>query len=153
MGRAVKVVVNALQYKQNSSGIGVMLRELFGRYVRMTTRHCQIILPQDGPDFPAEPEIIRAPWDHGQNLRRMFFQTFLLGQKYCRDAVLLTSDSKVPFFLPKNCFLIPIITDLAVYRLKETYQFSVCSGGACNTGMSAVGQICFSPYLNLPSRK
>jgi len=120
----MKVVINALQYKQNSSGIGVMLRELFGAYTRLTGRRCQIIVPRDGPGFPADGEIVRAPWSHGQHLGRMFFQTFLLGRTYCRDAVLLTTDSKVPFLLPKSCVLLPIVTDLAVYRLKETYQLS-----------------------------
>lgn len=122
----MKVVINALQYKQNSSGIGVMIRELFGPYTKITERYCQVILPKDGPDFPvgADTEVIHAPWSYNQKLRRMFFQTFQLGRKYCRDAVLLTTDSKVPFFLPKSCFLVPLVTDLAVYRLKETYQLS-----------------------------
>lgn len=122
----MKVVINALQYKQNSSGIGVMIRELFGSYTWITSRRCQVILPKDGPDFPAGPgiEIVRVPWSYNQKLRRMFFQTFQLGRKYCRNAVLLTTDSKVPFFLPKSCFLVPLVTDLAVYRLKETYQLS-----------------------------
>ena len=48
----MKVVINALQYKQNSSGIGVMIRELFGSYTRITSRHCQVVLPADSPDFP-----------------------------------------------------------------------------------------------------
>ena len=122
----MKVVINALQYKQNSSGIGVMIRELFGAYVQLMPRHCQVVLSRDAPDFPAGPgtEVIRAPWSYGQKLRRIFFQTFQLGRKYCKNAILLTTDSKVPLFLPKDCFVIPIITDLAVYRLRETYQLS-----------------------------
>ncbi len=122
----MKIVINALQYKQNSSGIGVMIRELFGRYSQITLRRCQVVLSEDSPDFPARPgtEVIHAPCSYGQKLRRIFFQTFQLGKKYCKDAILLTTDSKIPFFLPKNCFVIPIITDLAVYRLKETYQLS-----------------------------
>lgn len=122
----MKVVINALQYKQNSSGIGVMIRELFGSYTKLTPRHCQLVLPRDGPDFPAGPdtEVIRAPWSYGQKLRRIFFQTFQFGKKYCKDVILLTTDSKIPFFLPKDCFVVPVITDLAVYRLKETYQLS-----------------------------
>lgn len=122
----MKVVINALQYKENSSGIGVMIRELFGPYTKITKRRCQVMLPKNSPDFPvgADTEVIHAPWSYEQKLRRMFFQTFRLGRKYCRDAVLLTTDSKIPFFLPRTCFVIPIITDLAVYRLKETYQLS-----------------------------
>lgn len=122
----MKVVINALQYKPNSSGIGVMIRELFGAYTQIASCHCQVVLPRDSPDFPtgSNVEMIRTPWSYDQKLRRILFQTFQLGRKYCRDAVLLTTDSKVPFFLPKSCFLVSLVTDLAVYRLKETYQLS-----------------------------
>ncbi len=122
----MKVVINALQYKQNNSGIGILLRDLFGPYTWVTRRQCQVVLPHDSPDFPASPaaEVIRVPWSHGQYLRRIFFQTVQLGRKYCKNAILLTTDSKVPFFLPKSCFLVPLVTDLAVYRLRETYQLS-----------------------------
>lgn len=122
----MKVVINALQYKKNSSGIGTMLRELFGPYTEITSRPCEIILPHDAPEFPAaqSAERIRMPWDHRQHIRRMFFQTFQLGRKYCKNAILLTTDSKAPFFLPKSCILVPLITDLAVYRHRETYQLS-----------------------------
>lgn len=54
----------------------------------------------------------------------MLFQTVQLGQKYCQNAVLLTTDSKTPFFLPKSCKLVPLVTDLAVYRMPEVYQRS-----------------------------
>ncbi len=127
MGRGVMdVVINALQYKKNSSGIGIMLRELFGAYSGLARRQCRIVLPADGPDFPAGPgaEVVRVPWSHGQGLGRMFFQTFQLGRRYCKDAVLLATDSKAPLILPPNCILIPLVTDLAVYRLKEAYQLS-----------------------------
>ena len=122
----MKVVINALQYKQNSSGIGILLRDLFGPYTWVTRRQCQVILPHDSPDFPTSPaaEVVRIPWARGQHLRRMFFQTVHLGRKYCQKAILLTTDSKVPFFLPKSCVLVPLVTDLAVYRLRETYQLS-----------------------------
>lgn len=122
----MKIVINALQYKPNSSGIGVMLRDLFGLYTRMTKWPCQIILSHDGPELPTGEgtEIIRCPWKHGQGLRRVFFQTFQLGRKFCRDAILLTTDSKTPFFLPRSCMLVPLITDLAVFCLPEAYQRS-----------------------------
>ena len=122
----MKVVVNALQYKPNNSGIGVMIRELFGPYTHITARKCQVVLSKDSPAFPAKEgtELIRSPWDNGQGLRRMFFQSFQMGRWYCHDAVLLTTDSKTPFFLPKSCVLVPLVTDLAVYRLPEAYQRS-----------------------------
>ena len=78
-----KIVINALQYKANSSGIGVMIRELFGRYAKLTDRHCQVILPQDAPDLPVgeKTELVHIPSEHGQGLRRIFFQTFQMGRK------------------------------------------------------------------------
>lgn len=121
-----KIVINALAYKQNSSGIGVMIRELFEPYTGITERPCRVLLPNDGPPFcgGALTENVRIPYRHGQGLRRMFFQTFQMGRKHCGDAVLLTTDSKVPFFLPKSCTVLPLITDLAVFRMPEAYRFS-----------------------------
>lgn len=121
-----KIVINALAYKQNSSGIGVMIRELFEPYTQNTHRFCQVLLPNDGPPFNGgnETETIRIPYKHEQGMKRIFFQTFQMGRQYCKDTVLLTTDSKVPFFLPKSCTLIPLITDLAVFRMPEAYQAS-----------------------------
>ena len=122
----MNIVINALAYKKNSSGIGVMIRDLYGAYASVARRKCQFVMPYDSPELPAvgESEIVRIPWSHRHNLRRLFFQAFELGRRYCRDAVLLTTDSKCPFFLPKSCVLIPLITDLAVYRMPEAYQRS-----------------------------
>lgn len=122
----MKTVINALQYKPNSSGIGVMIRNLFGAYAAITKQPCIAILAQNSPEFPAREDtvLIRSRWRHGQGLRRMMFQTFQMGQRYCKDSVLLTNDSKTPFFLPRTCKLVPVVTDLAVYRLPEAYQLS-----------------------------
>ena len=121
-----KLVVNALTYKKNNSGIGVMLRELCGAYSRAAKRPCQIVMPKDSPDFPVGEgtEFIHIPWDHKDGFRRMWFQTFGLGKVYCRDAILLTSDSKCPLILPKSCTLLPLVTDLAVYRMPKAYRLS-----------------------------
>lgn len=121
-----RMVVNALAYKKNSSGIGVMLRELCNAYSQVTERPCRVVMPQDSPDFPVgeNTEFLRVPWEHSQSLRRVLFQAFIMGWRYCRNAVLLTSDSKCPFFLPKDCTLLPLITDLAVYRMPKVYRRS-----------------------------
>lgn len=123
---AKKIVINALAYKQNSSGIGVMIRELFSRFVIVTNFRCIVVLSKDSPELSTSGKIenIRSSYDCSQNLRRMLFQSVAFGQTYCRDAVLLTTDSKTPFFLPKSCRLIPVVTDLAVYRMGEVYQRS-----------------------------
>lgn len=124
--RDMKIVINALPYKQNSSGIGVMIRELFGLYSDITKHPCQVILSKDAPEFPANgrTELIHISINHRQGLRRIFFQSFQMGRKYCRDKVLLTTDSKVPFFLPKSCKLVPVVTDLAVFRMPAVYNRS-----------------------------
>lgn len=122
----MRVTINALAYKQSSSGIGVLIRELFGTYTARMTRSCTVVLPQDGPDFPhggAVTTQLRTPCRYGQGLRRIWFQTFQLG-RLCWNSVLLTTDSKTPFFLPPSCTLLPLITDLAVFRMGEVYQFS-----------------------------
>lgn len=121
----MRIVINGLQYKQKSSGIGVMIRELFGAYSRLTERKCQVFMPKDAPEMPLSEvsEEVRLGFAYGASLRRMFFQTFGLGG-YCKETVLLTTDSKVPFRLPKSCVVLPLITDLALYRLSETYKLS-----------------------------
>lgn len=120
------IIINALAYKQNSSGIGVMIRELFQPYTGVTKRYCRVLLPEDGPAFLGGDgtEILRIPYRHSQGLRRMFFQTFQMGRKHCKDSVLLTTDSKVPLFLPRSCTVLPIVTDMAVFRMPEAYQLS-----------------------------
>ena len=121
----MKIIINALQYKKNSSGIGVMIRDLFGPFTKIAKWPCRVILSKDAPDFPAgaETESVRIPYAYVQSGKRMFFQTFRLGS-YCKDAVLITTDSKMPLLLPKDCVAVPLVTDLAVYRMKEAYQLS-----------------------------
>ncbi len=121
-----RVVINALQYKQNSSGIGILIRELFGRYASLTFRDNLVILPKDGPEFRSEDRTkqIRIPWSYQQSLKRMMFQTINLGMKYGKNSILLTTDSKMPFILPKSCILLPLITDLALFRMPEVYRLS-----------------------------
>lgn len=122
----MKIVINALQYKKNSSGIGVLLRDLFGSFIRVTDAPCEVILTRDAPLFPVgeRAKCVQAPCAYGQGLRRMFFQTFQFGPRCCQDAILLTTDSKMPLLLPKDCVAVPLVTDLAVYRMKETYRLS-----------------------------
>lgn len=161
----MKIVVNALQYKPNSSGIGVMIRELFGRFSEMTGQKCQVFLSRDTPDFPAgeDTELIYSPYDYSQGLGRMFFQSFQLG-RYCRDAALLTTDSKVPLFLPKSCRLAPLVTDLAVYRLPEVYDRSrvlwwrlqyksVCRRAALFLAISEFTKRELTEILNIPPER
>ncbi len=120
----MRVTINALQYKSNSSGIGVLLRELFGRLG--ASLPCRVVLPKDCPPFPEHPgsEQVHAPFTSAQGLGRVLFQSFVLGPKHCKNAVVLTTDSKAPFFLPRSAKLIPVITDLAVFRMGGVYQGS-----------------------------
>jgi len=85
-----------------------------------------MVIPKDGPGFPVEEgtELIRTSRNYQDSLRRLLFQTFGLGRAYCQDAILLTADSKCPLLLPKSCTLLPLVTDLAIYRMPETYQVS-----------------------------
>lgn len=102
------------------------MRELFGPFTKLTNQPTQIVLPKNSPNFPcAETATLKeAPCAYDRGMRRILFQSFVLGIKYCRDAVLLTVDSKIPLLLPRNCRLIPLVTDLAVFRLPATYQRS-----------------------------
>lgn len=121
-----RIVINALAYKADCSGIGVMMRELFSRYAATTTRSSQIVLPRDIDVFPVNDPAVLAhiPYGSQQNLQRVMYQLFRMGWHFCKDSLLLTTDAKVPLLLPKSCTVLPIITDLAVYRMPETYQTS-----------------------------
>lgn len=121
-----RIVMNALSYKQDSSGIGVMIRELFFRLAALSPQECAAVLSKDSPVLPRNLSLqeIRSPYNHSQGLRRMLFQTVIFGRQYCRDALLLTTDSKTPFFLPSSCRLVPLVTDLAVYRMGNVYKLS-----------------------------
>ncbi len=122
----MKIIINALQYKQNSSGIGVMIRELFGPFTRQCLEDSIVILPQDSPAFEGgkKTRFIRVGLEHGNSLRRVLFQLFRMGWEYCKDSTLMVTDSKTPLFLPRSCKLVPLVTDLAVYRMPEVYQRS-----------------------------
>ena len=123
----MNVVINALAFKKNSSGIGVLISELLVRFSALTQRDCRIVLSQDSPAVVSAGERVTlsySPYSHKQGIRRILFQSFLFGKKYCRDSVLLTTDSKVPFFLPKSCRVLPVVTDLALLRMPDVYQLS-----------------------------
>nr|WP_315023633.1 glycosyltransferase family 1 protein [uncultured Aminipila sp.] len=123
----MKVVINATQFKQRSSGIGVMTYHLFGRFIEQTEHEVVVILSKDSPEFPfdnGKTTIVRLPYDKGQSIKRNFFQSFIMGMKYCKNSVLLTTDAKIPFLLPKSCEVLPVITDLAVFRMGEVYKAS-----------------------------
>lgn len=120
----IQLVINALHYKKNSSGIGVCIRELFGRLA--STRSCTVMLSKDSPDFLSGDDTVqyRTPWKNSQKLLRFFFQSIWMGTALKHNSILLTTDSKVPLYLPRRCCVMPLITDLAIYRLPETYQKS-----------------------------
>ena len=123
----MNVVINALAYKKNSSGIGVLISELLFRFSELTQRDCRIVLSQDSPQVDSLGEHVtqtRSPYSHREGIRRMMFQSLLFGKKFCRNSVLLTTDSKVPFFLPNSCRVVPVITDLALLRMPDVYQLS-----------------------------
>lgn len=119
------ITINGLQYKKNSSGIGVMIRDLFIPIAHIAKRPCKIVLPHDAPLVDDDNiKKIYIPFEHKKNIKRILFQAFKMGKKYCKDTILLTTDSKTPFFLPRSCTLFPVITDLAVFRMPEVYQKS-----------------------------
>lgn len=118
------ITINGLQYKKQNSGIGVLIRDLFTPLAKISKRKCKIILPYDSYLKCDNLESIYIPYNNKKNIKRIFFQTFKMGKKYCRNTILLITDSKTPFFLPKNCTVLPVITDLAVFRMPEVYQKS-----------------------------
>lgn len=121
------VLINGLQLKTNSSGIGGLIRELLLPWMNESKKDCKIMVSKDSP-MPSfiedESAVIRSPFLYHQGLCRVLFQSFFLGSKYCKNKIFITVDSKMPFLLPKSTVVLPIITDLALYRHPETYQSS-----------------------------
>lgn len=122
----MKNVINALQYRHKGSGISICLKELFGPFTYYSSDPCTVIVPKGSPVFPCsdKTEYVEAPCSYNDGIYRVLYQSLVLGLKYCRNSVLLTVDSKIPLLLPGNCIVVPLITDLAVFRMRETYQLS-----------------------------
>lgn len=120
------LVINALQYQENSSGIGIMTKELFEAVCARIQCPCTVVLAKNSPEFTVDNplvEVVRIPYERKDSFRRLWFQSFQLG-RMCRGKTLLVIDSKIPLLFPKSAKLVSIITDLAVYRLRDTYQLS-----------------------------
>jgi glycosyltransferase involved in cell wall biosynthesis len=123
----MKIVLNGLQLKNQSSGIGILIYHLFGEMIQDSDEEFVTILSKDSPEFPFDNQNssqYRIPYRKRQSIKRNLYQTFRLGKEFCSDSVYLTIDSKVPLVMPNNCKILPIVTDLAAYRMKETYQLS-----------------------------
>ena len=123
----MRIVINALPFKQQSSGIGILIYELFGALVRGSEHEFLTLLSQDSPQFGFDngrAAEYRIPYQKGANIRRNLYQTFLMGERHCKDSIFLTTDSKVPLVMPRSAKIISVITDLAVFRMPEVYQYS-----------------------------
>ena len=123
----MRIVINALPFKQQSSGIGILIYELFGALIRNSEQEFLTLLSQDSPPFGfdnGKAEECRIPYRKGDNLKRNLYQTLLMGRRHCKNAIFLTTDSKVPLAMPSSAIIVPVITDLAVFRMPEVYQRS-----------------------------
>lgn len=120
----MKIVFNGLQFTKYNSGIGKMMRELFSLIASSNTDKSVLILPKGSQESIKNVEIIKIPYKNSQGVMRNFYQTFIIGKKYCKNSILIVTDSKVPFFMPKNSQILPIITDLALYEMPYVYKFS-----------------------------
>lgn len=123
----MKTVINALPFKQQSSGIGILIGQLFGRLPKYKIGQWLTLLSRDSPPFgvgDVKGEQHRIPFQKRQNIRRNLYQLFIMGGRFCKNAVFLTTDSKIPLIMPRSAKIISVITDLAVYRMPEVYQRS-----------------------------
>lgn len=122
----MKLTINGLQFKKQCSGIGVMIREIYNILDQNEQYNITMVINKNSPELSATPKtkLVRTNFNYEQSLQRMFFQTFILGLNYSNESILLTSDSKIPFLLKKSAKIVPIITDLAIYKMPETYQLS-----------------------------
>jgi len=120
----MKIVFNGLQFTKYNSGIGKMMKELFSLVAIENKYNSALILPKDSQESIENVETIKIPYKNSQGFKRNFYQTFVMGKKFCENSILIVTDSKVPLRMPNSAIVLPIITDLAVYEMPEVYKFS-----------------------------
>ncbi|MFZ2539706.1 MAG: glycosyltransferase family 1 protein [Oscillospiraceae bacterium] len=122
----MKIILNAIQFKQQSSGIGLMIYNLYKNLIEVSPEiDFTILLSKDSPILVDEEKynVIRTPFEKGQVLLRNLYENFVIG-KYANNSLYLSCDSKLPLFMPKLSKKILFVTDLAVYRMGDVYQAS-----------------------------
>ena len=118
-----RLVISATQYQEKSSGIGILIYELFGRLAQHPGREAAVLLSADSPPFPqGQARQIRIPVKKGRALLRGLYESLWMGRRYCKNCLYLTTDSKIPLLLPPSCQVIPVVTDLALLRMGEVYR-------------------------------
>ena len=120
----MKIVFNGLQFTKYNSGIGKMMQKLFTNIANDSKYKSVLILPKDSQESIENVETIKIPYKNSEGFKRNFYQSFIMGKKYCENSILIITDSKVPFFMPKNSIVLPVITDLALYEMPEVYKLS-----------------------------
>lgn len=121
-----KLLINALPYKQESSGIGILIGELFSRVCRETSLDTTVVLDADSPELDGGEQVreVRPAIPYSRSAVRIFFQSFCMAPRYGKNAVILTTDSKIPLLLPGGSRILTLVTDLAVFRMGEVYKRS-----------------------------
>lgn len=120
------VVLNAIQFKQQSSGVGLMIYNLFRNLIMISPELTfTILLSQDSPDVGENDHCrtIRIPYTKDQTIQRNLYENFQIA-KYCNNCIYISCDSKLPLCLPKTSYPLLFVTDMAVYRMREVYQTS-----------------------------
>ena len=120
------VVLNAIQLKQQSSGIGLMIYNLYKNLIEISPDlDFTILLSKDSPLLVDEIQyhVIRIPYKKQQSLQRTLYENFKIS-KYCKNCIYISCDSKLPLRLPKTACTFLFVTDLAVYRMGKVYRAS-----------------------------
>ena len=101
-GHEKRLVISATQYQEKSSGIGILIYELFGRLAQHPGREAAVLLSADSPPFPqGQARQIRIPVKKGWALLRGLYESLWMGRRYCKNCLYLTTDSKIPLLLPQ----------------------------------------------------
>lgn len=126
----MKIILNAIQYKRNSTGIGYMAYHWFSNVIKLKKANdsIDIILSKDSPSIISVNingvRILRSPFNKNQIIKRNIYELFPPKDAAKQPGVFVSIDSKIPFFMPRNLKKIQIITDLATYRMEWVYQRS-----------------------------
>jgi len=134
LGEGMKITLNAIQYKHNSSGIGKLIYNLFNALVSEISINkldikLDVIVTKDSPKLYACDydfvNFIEIPFAKEQYVKRNIYELLFLYKLVDRNCdVFISMDSKLPLIMHKGVKKILTVTDMAVYRMGEVYQFS-----------------------------
>lgn len=130
----MKITLNAMQYKENSSGIGQLAYNLYNALINrlyndLSDTKVDIVVSKNSPPLLDKPydfvTLKEIPFQKESYIKRNLYELFLMGKFIDKDTdIYFSVDSKLPAVLPGKLKKVIVVTDMAVYRMGDVYQAS-----------------------------